>query len=257
MNRDEFGIDNIESATEVFEEDPVANAGDPAPAAAVGGPSATSGESSSRPEGEPATEAVSESIPAGSEAVASMEEPASEERGATADSVSGLSEQISALTAQVEELSAKTQEMAGMLESRTVSQAVFQHFDSTISAKLDRVKLSLTADILREIIRLREDMARFLANARAKKDELTVGPLLDSFGNFDSAILEILECRGVTHGRAEVGTPFDSRTQKIVMPVVPTDDDDLDRTLQQVLSDCYELEGRVISPSLVKVFSKN
>ncbi len=168
-----------------------------------------------------------------------------------------IGERLDGISAQLAEICGTLSAMDGLLESRTVPQSVFQHFNGTISGQLDKVKLSLTADILKEIIKFREDMARFLANARERKDELTVDTLLSSFDNFDCGLLNILECRGVSCGRAEIGTAFDSRTQKIVPPVVPTDDRGMDRTIHSIKTDCYELEGKVIYPSQVKVFKFN
>ncbi len=183
------------------------------------------------------------------------EEPAPADEGGPG--TEGPVDRLAELSAQVSALSDQLAAMEGLLDSRTVPQSVFQHFNTTISAQLDRVKLSLTADILKEVIKFREDMARFSANAHAKRDEITVDSLLSSIDNFDCGLLNILEGRGVSCGRPEVGTPFDSRTQKIVPPVVPTDDRELDRKVESVRTDYYELEGKVIYPSQVKVYKFN
>ncbi len=171
--------------------------------------------------------------------------------------IPSIDSRLDGISDQLAEICDRISVMDVLLESRTIPQSVFQHFNGTISGQLDKVKMSLTADILKEIIKFREDMARFLANAHEKKDELTVDSLLNSFDNFDYGLLNILECRGVSCTRAEIGTAFDSKTQKIVPPAVPTGDKELDKTIQSIKTDCYELEGKVIYPSQVKVFKYN
>ena len=173
----------------------------------------------------------------------------SEELRKVNEYIERLNETATMLSQQFALLSTKTDE-------RMMSRETCLHFDRTIKEQLDRIKLSLTRDILMELIQNHDDIIRYHSDAVKKKEELSVEGLLLYIEQYSRAIGRMLCDHGVEMTAVEVGDMFDNKKQKNI-GIVPTDDQSLNMTVESVYSDCYTLEGKVIYPAQVKVYKSN
>ena len=184
---------------------------------------------------------------------APVEKAENKEEVKEACDVDGIRKDVEALDGKIDALADDVHKLGSILSDRMMSRDVLAQFDKTMKGELSDVKSSSIRSLLVKIANVRENAASLADKMRSEKETVTADDAIDAIENFGDMLEEILLVNGAVRFRDEAGSPYDYPTHNKTK-LVDTDDPALNKTIAEVMSSGYVMDGKVLLPEKVRVY---